>query len=112
AALSHGFDGIVVEATGGGHVPPGVAAALEEAAKRVPVVLASRTGAGEVLAQTYGFAGGEIDLQRRGLIRSGWLDGLKAKILLTLLLRHGCADSGEIARAFEPWGGSMAEKGA
>lgn len=107
ALQPHGFDGIVVEATGGGHVSPGVAAALGEAAQHVPVVLASRTGAGEILARTYGFTGGEIDLQRRGLIRAGWLDGLKAKILLTLLIRHGYRDRAVIARAFEPWGGGL-----
>lgn len=105
AMLNAGLDGIVVEATGGGHVAPGVARALEEAAKEVPVVLASRTGAGETLASTYGFAGGEIDLQRRGLIRCGWLDGLKARILLGLLLRRSAASRDEVEREFHPWGG-------
>jgi L-asparaginase len=71
----------------------------------MPVVLASRTGTGETLARTYGFPGGEIDLQRRGLIRSGWLDGLKARVLLTLLLRRGVTGRDAVARAFEPWGG-------
>lgn len=99
------FQGLVVEATGGGHVPVEVADALEVAARRMPVILASRTGAGETLSHTYGFPGGEIDLQRRGLIRSGWLDGLKAKALLTLLLRHGVASVSDISAAFEPWGG-------
>jgi L-asparaginase len=99
------IDGIVVEATGGGHVPLGVATALGEAARQIPVVLASRTGAGETLARTYGFPGGEIDLQQRGLIRSGWLDGLKSKVLLTLMLRRGLAGRDVIAEAFQPWGG-------
>jgi L-asparaginase len=99
------YDGMVVEATGGGHVPVDVADALEDAARRMPVVLASRTGNGETLARTYGFPGSEIDLQRRGLIRAGWLDGLKAKVLLTLLLRHGVSGRDAIVQAFEPWGG-------
>lgn len=98
-------EGMVVEATGGGHVPPQVADALEEIARQAPVVLTSRAGAGDTLAQTYGFPGGEIDLQRRGLIRGGWLDGLKAKALLTLLLRHGAASREDVVKAFEPWGG-------
>jgi L-asparaginase len=88
AALDAGCDGLVVAAMGGGHVPPVVAEALESAATRVPVILSTRTGSGEVLAKTYGFAGGEIDLQRRGLVRSGHLDPVKATVLLTLLLRH------------------------
>ncbi|WP_114861201.1 asparaginase [Azospirillum brasilense] len=105
AARQAGFDGMVVEATGGGHVAPAVADALERAAAAMPVVLASRTGAGEILARTYGFPGGEIDLQRRGLIRAGWLDGLKAKVLLTLLLRRGQGGRDNVSAAFRPWGG-------
>ncbi len=105
AMLQAGADGMVVEATGGGHVAPGVADALEEAAGKIPVVLASRTGAGETLASTYGFPGGEIDLQRRGLVRSGWLDGLKARVLLALLLRRGVVGRERLEEAFRPWGG-------
>lgn len=108
AMLGAGLDGIVVEATGGGHVAPGAANTLEEAAQKVPVVLASRTGAGETLASTYGFTGSEIDLQRRGLIRSGWLDGLKARVLLELLLRRGDAGPDQVEAAFRPWGGGRA----
>ncbi|MFA7437539.1 asparaginase [Castellaniella sp.] len=99
------LDGLVVEATGGGHVAPSVADALEQAAHDMPVILVSRTGAGDTLAKTYGFLGSEIDLQRRGLIRGGWLDGLKARLLLTLLLRHGVTHRDRIVQAFRPWGG-------
>jgi L-asparaginase len=105
AAAAAGFAGLVIEGMGGGHVPPAVADALERAAAGMPVVLASRAGAGEVLSRTYGFPGGEIDLQRRGLVRAGWLDGIKAKVLLTLLLRHGAPRRDDIAAAFAPWGG-------
>lgn len=105
AAVAAGFDGMVVEATGGGHVAPAVADALEEAARQMPVVLASRAGTGEVLSATYGYAGAEIDLQRRGLVRAGWLDGIKARVLLTLLLRRGVRDAGEVGKAFGVWGG-------
>lgn len=108
AIRAAGFEGIVVEATGGGHVSPGMARALEAAAQHIPVILASRTGTGETLAGTYAFPGGEIDLQRRGLIRSGWLDGLKARVLLTLLLRNSVVRREAIASAFEAWGGGPA----
>lgn len=96
---------MVVAATGGGHVSPGVADALEAVAMDVPVILASRTGAGPVLAHTYGFSGSEIDLQRRGLIRSGWLDARKARVLLALLMRRGVKKRAEVVAAFRPWGG-------
>lgn len=111
AVLQAGADGLVVEATGGGHVAPAVADALEEATRKIPVVLASRTGAGETLASTYGFPGGEIDLQRRGLIRAGWLDGLKARVLLALLLGRAEGGRDRLQEAFRPWGGGPAEPG-
>lgn len=104
AALDAGFDGLVVEAMGGGHAPVQDTGALEEAARKVPVILASRTGAGELLAGTYGFPGGEIDLQQRGLLRSGFLDGLKSRVLLTLLLRHG-RSAADIERGFRAFAG-------
>lgn len=104
--LRDSFDGMVIEAAGGGHVSPGMAEALGRAAQRIPVILASRAPAGETLSATYGFTGGEIDLQRRGLIRAGWLDGIKARVLLSLLLRCGHGDPGRIAKEFEAWGGA------
>lgn len=84
-----GYAGAVVEALGGGHVPSGMVPSLERLAKRMPVVLASRTGGGEVLRDTYGFPGSERDLIGRGLVPSGSLDGRKARVLLSLLLAGG-----------------------
>jgi len=94
-----GYDGLVVDAMGAGHVPEAVADALAEVAQRLPVVLASRTGAGAVLAATYGFKGSESDLTARGLIRAGWLPGTKARLLLMLCLRAG-RDRPAMRRAF------------
>ena len=94
-----GYDGLVVEAYGGGHVPERFVAPLAELAVRIPVVLASRTGSGEMLRRTYGFAGGEMDLLGRGLVSAGALDGLKARVLLTLLLTRD-ATRQEIDGAF------------
>ncbi len=97
--LGLGYAGLVVEGFGGGHVPGSLAPMLGELAARMPVVLASRTGSGEVLRETYGFVGSESDLFKRGLISAGLLDGLKSRVLLSLLLASG-ASRDAIAKSF------------
>jgi L-asparaginase len=93
------LDGLVVAGFGAGHVPPGVAEILYELAARMPVVIASRTGAGTVLEGTYGWVGSEIDLTSRDVISAGFLDPPKARLLLHLLLSRG-ATRADVVSAF------------
>jgi L-asparaginase len=96
------YAGLVVEAMGGGHVPSLMVERLEDLASKMPVVLASRTGGGEVLRSTYGFIGSETDLLDRGLIYAGPLDGRKARLLVTLLLMSG-ASKEKVKETFDTW---------
>ena len=97
------YQGLVVAGFGVGHVTGRLVPALGELAARMPVVLTSRTGAGPVLRHTYGAVGGEIDLQRRGLINGGLLHPYKARVLLRLLLATG-ATREQVAAAFAEHG--------
>lgn len=94
------FDGMVVAGFGVGHVPAWLVVDLEILAREIPVVLASRIGAGPVLREMYAFAGSEQDLQSRGLIGAGFLDPLKSRLLLHVLLTGG-AGREEIAGTFQ-----------
>lgn len=89
AAAGLGYDAVVIEAMGGGHVPAVGLPAVDGLVASGPVVLASRAGAGEVLSATYRFPGSEIDLLDRGALRAGALDGPKARMLVTIALAAG-----------------------
>jgi L-asparaginase len=95
-----GYAGLVFEAFGGGHSPSRIVGALERLARSMPVVLASRTGSGEILTHTYDHPGSEQDLLSRGLISAGILDGPKARVLLSLLLA-GHTETSTLAATFK-----------
>jgi len=99
AAIATGCAGLVLETFGAGHVAERALPALREAASAIPVVFASRTGAGELYRDLGAFPGSERDLMEAGLIPAGDLDGAKARLLLLLLLQAG-ADRDAIRAAF------------
>ena len=95
-----GYAGVVIEGMGAGHVHADVAPIVGEVAQKMPVVLASRAMTGHVFTRTYGYPGAEIDLIKRGVVPAGYLPGLKARLLLGLVLRD---KGGDVAAAFAPY---------
>lgn len=89
AVIAQGCEGLVVAGMGAGHVPAAWVPVLAAAARRMPVVVATRTGAGATARGTYGFAGGEIDLQAQGVHMAGALCPRKCRLLLWALIGAG-----------------------
>jgi L-asparaginase len=94
-----GVRGVVLSTSGVGHVSRGTADVIERILGEIPVVIASRTGAGTTFRSTYGFRGSESSLIAMGATMAGWLDARKARILLHTLLATG-ADRATIEREF------------
>ncbi|HWD05652.1 MAG TPA: asparaginase [Amycolatopsis sp.] len=87
--LSAGAHGVVVAAPGVGHVSTHTADVIATA--EVPIVVASRTGAGPTFRGTYGFHGSESSLIKLGATMAGWLDPRKSRVLLQVLLATGAS---------------------
>ncbi|AYY12754.1 asparaginase [Actinobacteria bacterium YIM 96077] len=86
AAVQAGARGIVVAGLGAGNLPPALAEEIAGAITAgVPVVVASRCGAGPVIP-LYGGPGGGRDLARSGLIFAGTVRPAHARLLLALAL--------------------------
>ncbi|RJQ85314.1 asparaginase [Amycolatopsis panacis] len=85
--LNSGARGVVLAATGVGHVSAGTADVVRSA--EVPIVVATRTGAGPTFRATYGSHGSESSLIRMGATMAGWLCPRKSRALLQLLLAAG-----------------------
>jgi len=100
AAMASALDGVVLAGFGVGHVPAEWVPLIDALCARMPVVLASRTGAGPVLRQTYGYPGSESDLRQRGAVAAGFLHPYKARLLLQFAVAAG-ASSAQIRAAFE-----------
>ena len=107
AAITRRPAGLVVAATGGGNTP---AAYLEAARALVddgtPVALTTRCPSGSV-RPGYGFPGGSSAWWEAGAIFTGTLDGLKARMLLSLGIGAGLATA-DLASMCEPLGGGVA----
>jgi len=100
AAIERGADGLVVEGTGVGNVPPAagraVVAALDDG---IPTVLTSRCQGGRTIP-IYDGVGGGARLDEHGAIFAGSLPSQKARIALTLAI-DACDGPAEIRSLFD-----------
>jgi len=90
-----GYAGLVVNGFGAGHVSQAWAGRLGGIAGVMPVVVATRTGEGATARSSYGFVGGEMDLQARGVLMAGELDARKVRILMWVLIGSGMQASSQ-----------------
>lgn len=107
AALARRPAGLVVAATGGGNTPVAyLDAARSLMADEIPVALTTRCPSGSA-RPGYGFPGGSSAWWEAGAIFTGTLDGLKARMLLSLGIGAGLAtaDLGAMCVSF---GGGVA----
>lgn len=99
-AVEWGMKGVVIEALGGGRVPPWWMPTIREAVVRgVAVVIASRCPAGLVYDR-YGYAGAHRDLREAGVLFADGLTGPKARLKLMAALGAGLEGKG-LRLAFE-----------
>ena len=91
------YDGLVIQAFGGGHVSELWADRLADIAGQLPVVLSTRVEEGRIYESSYGYKGAEIDLIKKGLVPAKGLSALKARLALCLVL---AADSSEWQQNF------------
>ncbi|GAB3695050.1 asparaginase [Halorubrum pallidum] len=99
-AVDSGVDGVVVEASGMGNVPPDVADAVETATDEgLPVVVTTRCSDGTT-APVYGGRGGAAALVETGAVLGGDLDAHKARITLQAAL--SAPDRTAVESLFDP----------
>jgi L-asparaginase len=86
ASIQSGARGLVVEATGRGHVTPAILEGIRHAVSAgIPTIVVSRCPSGRVFP-AYGFQGGGVSVKQAGAILADYLSGPKARIKLMLAL--------------------------
>ncbi len=83
------IDALILNMTGVGHISENAVPAVAAIAKEIPVIFASRTGAGETFKAYYGSPGTEGDLLSKGLIAGGFLNSRQIRMLLLIAFSSG-----------------------
>jgi L-asparaginase len=101
--LARGARGVVIEALGGGRVPPWWLSAIQDVRQSgLPIVIASRCPSGRVW-DAYGYPGAVRSLADLGCLFAGGINGQKARVKLMVILAAAHADE-EVAAM---WAGRL-----
>ncbi|MEL6089267.1 asparaginase [Bartonella schoenbuchensis] len=83
------YAGLVIAGFGAGHCSFQEADIVRQYAKKIPIIIASRSYNGSTTKTTYGYKGSEIDMIASGALMSGYLSAVKARLLLWAFLAQG-----------------------
>ncbi|ATO56807.1 asparaginase [Bartonella sp. 1-1C] len=92
------YAGLVIAGFGSGHCSFQAADIVRKYAKKIPIIIASRSYHGPTTRTTYGYKGSEIDMISSGALMSGYLSAVKARLLLWAFLAEGLSQKQIIAR--------------
>ncbi|WP_455479576.1 asparaginase [Bartonella sp. B23] len=96
------YTGVVIAGFGSGHCSFEEADIVRQYTKKMPIVIASRTCAGSTTRTTYGYKGSEVDMIASGVLMSGYLSAVKARLLLWAFLAQGCSLA-QISTRWNDW---------
>ncbi|AQX27441.1 L-asparaginase [Bartonella sp. JB63] len=83
------YAGLIIAGFGAGHCSFQEADIVRQYAKKIPIIIASRSYHGSTTRTIYGYKGSEIDMITSGALMSGYLSAVKARLLLWAFLAKG-----------------------
>ncbi|OPB31080.1 L-asparaginase [Bartonella sp. AR 15-3] len=96
------YSGLVIAGFGAGHCSFQEANIVRQYAKKIPIIIASRSYHGPTIRTTYGYKGSEIDMISSGALMSGYLSAVKARLLLWAFLAEGLSQK-QIIACWNDW---------
>ncbi|WP_332065429.1 asparaginase [Bartonella sp. CB189] len=96
------YAGLVIAGFGAGHCSFQVADIVRKYAQKLPIILATRCYHGSTTRATYGYKGSETDMIASGVLMSGFLSAVKARLLLWAFLAQGLSVS-QIGTYWNDW---------
>ncbi|WP_455478793.1 asparaginase [Bartonella sp. B10] len=96
------YAGLVIAGFGTGHCSFQTADIVRQYAQKFPIIIASRCCNGSTTRVTYGYKGSETDMIASGVLMSGYLSAVKARLLLWAFLAQGLSLE-QISACWNTW---------